>query len=98
MANESSSENKGIHWAVIIVCIVGLMWLFGCGPTIRERALERQAIWTKLPGAPLENKGEGVYFVTTSDGEILQVLVTEGKVSGSSCAKDCDGKTKNQKK
>ena len=94
--NETISN--GINWTIALLALIGIMWLTGCGPGVRERALERHAIWMQHPGAPLEPKDDGVYFVTLRNGEVQQIIVTGGKISSSSCAKNCGGKPKEQKK
>ena len=93
-----STKSNIINWLIAAAALYGIFCIYGCGPSIRDRARERDAIWTRHPGTQLEPKGDGVYYITLKTGEILQVIVTDDKISGSSCAKNCGGKPKEQKK
>lgn len=80
-----------------VVAVIALLAAVGCGPSIRDRAFERQAIWQELPGAPLKERGDGVYYVTAANGQVLQVIIEDGKIVGSACSDNCSGGTRDAK-
>ncbi|MEK7150938.1 MAG: hypothetical protein AAB783_01940 [Patescibacteria group bacterium] len=94
----NNTSRNIINWLIAIIALYGISCLVGCGPSIRDRALERHAIWAQHPGTQLEPKGDGVYYVTLQNGEVLQIVVTDSKIASSSCARNCGGKPKEQKK
>lgn len=73
----------------LALAVLAALAFTGCGPSSRDRALQRQAIWSEFPGAPIESKGEDVYFVTAPNGEVLQMVMMNNQIIGVVCAKKC---------
>ena len=75
----------------VVGVVLALSLIVGC-TSARNKALERHAIWTEMPGVPLERDSDGVYFARIPSGATMQVIVSDGKIVGVSCAEKCSSK------